>query len=170
MQEAYQLQRIKYSIYYLRWGTSPGQVWQGGTQGGVPSSRRYPQPGLMGVPEVGNPLAVSIPQHGNPPAEVPGSVGGTQGGVPLARVPPSRDTPTGVPPGWGYPQVWQGTWDGGPPSRGTPWPGDTSGKVQLGYPRWGTPWQGYPPLPGPGWDTPPPPRCGQTDGQTCVKT
>ena len=51
-QEAYRPRRIKYSIYYLRWGTS----WQG-----------YPSPGqvcLEGCPRWGTPLA------GVPPSQV----------------------------------------------------------------------------------------------------
>ena len=70
-----------------------------------------------------------------------------------------------------------------PPEVGYPLP-PLARSDEGGYLRWGTPQQGYPPrpgltwvpqmgypLPGSGWDTPPPPGVDrQTAGQTHVKT
>ena len=99
---------------------------------------------------------------------------------PPVRVPPGQGTPPArVPPGQGTPQPWY------PPSQGTP-PARVPPLVRVppqpGYPpSQGTPpgwtWQGTPPA-APWhsgkcckalWDTGTPP-CGQTEGQTRVKT
>ena len=135
---------------YLRWGTP---CWG-------PGSRR----GYLGVPPVRVPPVLAPGGYlGYPPVLAPG---GTQGTPPL-----------GYPPSWlwGVPQV--------PPSQGTP----PSGYSPLGYspvgyppqlvypPSWlggypGYPPSGYHPLGYPPIRVPPPPRCGQTEGQTRVKT
>ena len=82
-QEAYRPPRIKYSICYLRWGTSPTGVpsrpgLMGGALGGVSPSRGIPQPG---------------PDRGYSP---PGQTGGTRGGNPPSWTWPGYSPPTGV--------------------------------------------------------------------------
>ena len=133
-QEAYRPQRIKYSICYPRWGTSPRP---GLTGGGYP---RWGTPSQVwwgwGLPEVGYPLGrgtpsqvrQGVPKVGYPPARSDGGV--PEVGYPLAGVPPSQV--------W-----WGGTWGGVPPGRGTPQPGLTGGVPKVGYPP-----------AGPGWGTP----------------
>ena len=104
--------------------------------------------GEGGLPEVGYPS-----RQGYPPGQV-------QPGVPPARVPPRA-------------RSYEGTLGGVPPWQGYPWPGPMGGVPEVGYPLArsdgeGVPKVGYPP---PGWTWPGyPPRCGQTDGQTRVKT
>ena len=101
---------------YPLWGP-PGQVWQGGTWGGVPP---------VGVPPVrsnGGYLRWGTPVSGYPLAR-------SDRGVPEVGYPP-----VGVPPvrsNGGYLRY-------GTPCQGTPWPA-----LIGGYLRWGTPLLGYP--------------------------
>ena len=136
----------------------------------VPKTRVPPQPGLT---EMGTWGGV-CPWQGYPRQ---GLMGDTWGWVPLAGIPPARSD-GGVPevgsPWQGYPLAKS---DGrhprwGSPLAGVPWPGPMGGtphQVWQGVPKVGYPprqgyplvwtWLGYLPL-----------RCGQTDGQTRVKT
>ena len=122
----------------------------------------YPLPGLMGgylrwgTPQPG--LMGGTPEVGYPPIRV--WLEGTQGGVPPSQVwqgvPKVQYSPLG------YPRP--GLTEGYPPARS-----DGGG----GYLRWGTPRPGLTGVPEVGYPPPPvgvPPGCGQTEGQTRVKT